>query len=156
MKGKRTDPIFISQFIQESVQKGAETPDQIMDRAKNIIGLIDEEIRGMEAKKITRSKLLDVISSFEKSVKDKTEDAKMLGFFKIRDPMRCKEICELVKNFEYLPMTSWPFSSNDDTTQYNFCIKQLLEARIIIRANYQLLRGERFGEYMTFILHEDQ
>lgn len=149
MRGKKTDPGFISFFIQESVNAGAETPEEIVQRAKKAIAQIDEEIRAIERAKATRSKLLDVIASFEKPVKDKTEDAKILGFFKLRDPQRCKEVCDLLKEHSSLPIASLVDAS------YNFCIKQLLEAKIIMRFEDQLAPGERFGEYMTFVLRED-
>jgi hypothetical protein len=149
MKGKKTDPDFISFFIQESVNAGAETPEDIVQRAKKIVAQIDDEIKAIEHAKATRSKLLDVISSFEKPVKDKTEDAKILGFFKLRDSQRCKEVCDLIKEHNSLPIASLVDAS------YNFCIKQLLEAKIIMRLDGQLMRGERFNEYMTFVLRED-
>lgn len=149
MRGKKTDPGFISFFIQESVNAGAETPEAIVERAKKIIARIDDEIKAIEHAKATRSKLLDVIASFEKPVKDKTEDAKILGFFKLRDPQRCKEICDLIKELESLPTASLVDAS------YNFCIKQLLEAKIIMRSGDHLIHGERFNEYMTFVLREE-
>ncbi len=149
MRGKKADPSFISFFIQESVEDGATTPEEIVQRAKNAIFRIDDEIKAIEQAKITRSKLLDVIAAFEKPVKDKTEDAKILGFFKIRDPQRCKEICDLIKEHESLPTSSLADAA------YNFCIKQLLEAKVIMRLSDHLLRGERFNEYMIFVLRED-
>jgi hypothetical protein len=149
MKGKKADPSFISFFIQESVNDGATTPEEIVQRAKKAIFQIDDEIKAIEHAKATRSKLLDVIAAFEKPIKDKTEDAKILGFFKIRDQQRCKEICDLIKEHESLPTASLTDVS------YNFCIKQLLETKVIMRLSDHLLRGERFNEYMTFVLRED-
>lgn len=154
MKGKKSDPFFISQFIQESVQAGAETPEQIINRAKKIVNQIDVDIKNIEIEKIKRSKLLDVIASFEKPIKDKTEDAKTLDFFKLRDPGRCKEICDLLKEHLSLPILSWT-SFGSDIVQYNFCIKQLLEADIIARIDDKLICGERFNEYIKFVLRED-
>lgn len=154
MRGKKTDPIFVSQFIQESVQAGLETPEEIIERAKKIVEEIDEEIKAIETKKIKRSKLMDVIASFERPVKDKTEDAKILEFFKLRDPQRCKEICDSLKEHLSLPALSWA-SFDSDAASYNYCIKQLLEVKIIMRVSDKLMRGERFDEYMKFVLHEE-
>jgi len=150
MKGKKSDPIFISQFIREAVQAGDETSPQMVERAKSIINQIDEELKGIEAKKIKRSKLLDVINSFEQSsIKDKTEEAKRLDFFKLQEPVICKEICQLLKKQISLPITYWKTFSN--AIQYNYCIKQLLEINDVIRVNDQLKCGERFDDYMQFV-----
>ena len=149
MRGKKSDPEFISKFILGCVEQGMETPEEIVAHAKETINQLDEELRKVDEKRAFRSKLLDVIASFEKPVKDKTEDAKILGFFKLRDPQRCKEVCDLIKEHESLPTASLVDAS------YNFCIKQLLEAKIIVRHEDQLIRGERFNEYMTFVLRED-
>jgi len=148
MKGKKTDPIFVASFIQESVLSGAETPDQIVARAKEMIVEIDEKIKAVEESKRTRSKLLDVIASFEISKKDRTEDAKLLPFFDLKYPYLCRDIC---KEF-WDKFGDWPFGVPiSNSMEYNFCIKQLLEAKVLDRPNGLLGRGERFDEYMRFI-----
>jgi hypothetical protein len=43
---------------------------------------------------------------------------------------------------------------NDPTMR--FSIKQLLECKILSRAGNQVSRGDRFDEYMTFVLREDK
>lgn len=155
MRGKKTDPIFISDFMRESIQEGFQTPDQIVQRAKNIIASIDDEIKAIEAKKITRSKLLDVIATFEKPAKDKTDDAKMLPFFKLSYPLSCKYICELVKK---APVTIGEklqlMGSGDPDPHMKFSVKQLLECGILTRIGNEITRGEMFDEYMKFVLRE--
>jgi len=155
MRGKKADKEFISRFIEGCVDIGLETTDQIVAHAHKEIGYIDEELRSIVAKKKRRSSLLDVIAAFEEEKKDKTEDAKLLGFFKLRDPERCREICETLKENTSLPVQSMT-SFGDGAEAYNFCIKQLLEAQIIIRQGSFLKCGERFNEYMKFVLHEDE
>jgi hypothetical protein len=155
MKGKKTDPAFVARFISECAQEGVDTPDEIVNRAKRLIEDIDIEIKAIETKKLLRSKLLDVIVTFEKPSKDKTEDSRLLSFFKLRDPERCREVCDLIKMHESIPVLSWAAFA-DGAAQFNFCIKQLLEAKIITRAKDQLIRGERFDEYMKFVLREDK
>lgn len=151
MKGKKTDPIFISQFIQESVREGIETPEQIVQRAKKMIEQIDEEIKSIDAKKLTRSKLLDVISSFEKKTVDRTQEAQLLPFFKLEYPKECKEICDAI-------VTYWMIEDNDDATPiHKFCFKQLVDQKVIDRVGKNRFhRGDRFDEYMTFVLQEAQ
>lgn len=157
MRGKKSDPEFVSKFIQESVQAGCETPEQIVNRAKTQIEQIDAEIRSIEAKKATRSKLLDVIIGFEKPVKDKSEDAKLLPFFEFKYPEQCKNICWCLKHeADTLPVNSWAASPmGPDATEHNFSVKQMLEAKVIDRVSDVIIRGERFDEYWKFVLRED-
>lgn len=153
MRGKKTDPAFIAEFISEAVQHGMETTDEIVQDAKKKIAQIDQEIVAMEAKKILRSKLLDVIASFEKTTTNKLEESKILSFFKIQYPQTCKNICELLKESKSLPALSWA-SFGTDAAEHNYCIKQMIEAKIIARTGDLLIRGERFDEYIKFVLRE--
>lgn len=154
MKGKKTDPIFISEFIRAAVQSSQDTPDEIVKRAKSFLADCDRKIKEAEVAKAMRSKYLDVIATFEKPVKDKAEEAKLLEFFNLKNPQICHEICVLIKLHGTIPITS--FRSDDEwPAQYNFCIKQLLEAQVVMRANDALMRGEDFDGYMKFVLHEE-
>jgi len=152
MKGKKTDSAFVAKFISECAQEGRDTPDKIVTFAKQMIADIDEEIRAIEAKKIMRSKLLDVVVIFEKPVKDKTEDAKMLSFFKLENQTTCKFICDMVK--------LKPLSTSDQKLDPDarFAIKQLLECKILNRDTItdHIVMGQRFDEYMKFVLREDK
>lgn len=153
MRGKKADPVFISQFIQESVQSGMETPDQIVQRAKNMIDQIDEEIRAIEIKKAIRSKLLDVIASFEKQTKDKSEEAKLLPLFDLEYPHTCKFLCEIVQKGPIVVGEKLqPLGSGETDPQMKFSIKQLLERKIFSRIGNNITRGERFDDYMKFVL----
>lgn len=153
MRGKKSDSAFVAQFIAESVQQGMETPAQIVQRAKESISQIDEEIKAVEAKKIRRSKLLDVILTFEKMAKDKTEEARLLPFFTLEYPEKCKEICIIMKDSKSLPI-DWATHGTGDATTV-FCFKQMLERKIIDRKGNLLVPGERFSEYWKFVLRED-
>lgn len=151
MRGKKTDPKFVSSFIQECVQSGFETPEQITKYAKHLINQIDEDIKAIERKKIKRSKLLDVIASFDFSKRDKSGDAKLLPFFELKYPEECKRICELLQfEVDKLPALSMA-SFGTNAMERNFSVKQLTEARVIDRVSDQLVRGERFDEYCTFM-----
>ena len=147
MRGKKSDPEYIASFIQESVAQGCDTPEQIVQRAKKVVQEIDEHIRESERLKDIRSKVLDVIFAFEKPVKDKSEEAKMLSFFKIEHPQICKEICSQVK---IKPITL----QDNSNLSYNYAVKQLLEYKVLSRIGNQLIRGSRFDEYITFMLRE--
>lgn len=150
MRGKKADPVFISQFIQESVLQGIESPEQIVLRAKKQIEQIDEEIKSIEIKKSVRSKLLDVINTFEKQIKDKTEEAKLLPLFNLEYPETCKYLCEVIKK-QPIPADPKLYSTSNDLKNI-FAVKQLLERKIIARVDDMLTRGERFDEYLKFVL----
>lgn len=150
MRGKKSDPEFVSRFIQESVKVGAETPQAIAKRAREQIEQIDVEIRAVEAKKTVRSKLLDVVSSFETPDKDKTKEAALLSFFEISNQEKCKSICDMLKIANILPVHS------EIGAEHNFCTKQLIGANIVNRIGDVLVRGERFDEYMKFVMREGE
>lgn len=152
MRGKKSDSAFIAQFIVESVQKGMETPDQIVQRAKDQIEQIDEEIKAIEAKKLLRSKLLDVVLNFEKQAKDKSEEARLLPFFTIQYPDKCKEICVLLRDAKSLPL-DWAIHGQGDAVKV-YCLKQMLERQIILRKDSLIVPGEKFNDYWTFVLRE--
>jgi hypothetical protein len=150
MRGKKTDPVFMSEFIRHCVAGlGMEKSEDILCHAKSIIQEIDEEIRRVEERKVMRSKLLDVVAAFEISSKDKSQEAKLLDFAKLQYPTTCKEICDLLKEDKSLPVSSMQ-SFGEGTVVWNFCIKQLIEAKILERMEDGFRCGERFGEYMTF------
>jgi hypothetical protein len=150
MKGKKSDPVFVAEFIRASVDLGIVTPDDIVSRAQKLIVKIDEEIRAVEDSKKTRAKLLDVISAFENHRKDKMGEMKLLSFFSLEDQPTCKFICDMVK---LKPLSLEEQRLDPDAL---FAIKQLLEAKILLRAGDTIDRGERFDEYMTFVLREDK
>ena len=151
MKGKKADPVFMAEFIGKCIGFGLDTPDKIVTHAKEIIANIDDEIKRIEQEKIYRSKLLSVIENFEKPNRIKTEEEKLLDFFKLEDPKTCKFICDMVK---VKPLTKAQMH-NDSESNIFFCIKQLITYKILSRLNEDsVTRGERFEEYMTFVLRE--
>lgn len=151
MKGKKADPIFMTEFIGKCIGFGLDTPDKIVAHAKTIIIGIDDEIKKIEKDKVYRSKLLSVIENFEKPNRVKTEEEKLLDFFKLEDPKTCKLICDLIK---IKPLTKAEMHTTSESNMF-FCIKQLMTYRILsMIGEGSVSRGERFDEYMTFVLHE--
>ena len=112
-----------------------------------MIQSIDDQIKKIEELKIKRSKLLDVVSTFDTLKKDKTEEAKLLSFFKMEYPALCKSICQQVKNGSIV--------IEPHNYDYNYAIKQLLEYKILFKINNKLIRGDKFDDYMKFVLCED-
>lgn len=151
MKGKKSDPQFISSYITNCIAAGSISPEEIVKRAREEIDAIDFEIRRVERLKIHRSKLLDVIGTFDKVKEDKTREAKILSFFDLKYPEICKKICDtLVKgpiDLQYL--------MGEDHATYNFCIKQLLMYKIVEQNDHLIVCGERYFDYRKFVLQED-
>jgi hypothetical protein len=153
MRGRKTDSQFLSDFISTCTAAEMDTPELIVAYAKSTIANIDEEIKRMERQKIYRSKLLGVIEAFEKaSTAPKMEEIKILSFFKIQNQQICKFICDNLKRgvATVEGLCNLEFSSADIL----FCVKQLLEHKVISKSGNHLLRGEMFDEYLKFVLRE--
>jgi hypothetical protein len=152
MRGRKTDSDFVSNFISESVRLGHDTPEKIVERARKEILGIDEEIKRVEQKKIARAKILDVIATLDRDVKaSKSEEARILSFFKIQNPSVCKFICSHV-NTGVTAIED--LSQKHAVSDIMFCIKQLLEHKIVAKSGAYLLRGETFDDYLKFVLRE--
>lgn len=152
MRGRKSDSVFISDFIANCVQSGHDTAEAIVRQAKRNINSIDAEILRVEKLKAERAKLLDVIATFEKVNKpSRSEEARILSFFKIQQPKICKFICDCMKGgvvaIEHL-------DGQYPTPDIMFCIKQLLEHKVITKSGSHLLRGEAFDDYLRFALRE--
>lgn len=153
MRGKKADTVFISQFVSECIKEGFTTSDEIVKRAKHQLDQIDLEILAIENKKKTRSQLLDVILAFEKQTKDKTKEADKLSFYDLADQNNCRHICGFVKHH--------PFHIDEQRLNHDerFALKQLIERKIIARdwfSTMNIIQGERYNEYMQFILYENK
>jgi len=148
MRGKKADPEFVSSFISRCVGCGVLTPEEIVKEAKAELQKIDDQIRAVETLKTLRPKLLDVIATFDKS-ETKTEDAKLLSFFNIQYPKTCKLICQhLGINYVSEELI------HADSSELKFCHKQLMEYKVITKSSGELVKGEKFDEYMKFVLEE--
>lgn len=153
MRGKKSNPEFVSQFISKCLQQGVITTEEMVKQAKRDIQEIDDKIIEAEKLKAVRSKLLDVILTLDKP-EVKTEEAKLLPLFKLQYPQTCRKICKSMVEID-LDGSSYVSFENKDP-EIVFCIKQLVEAKIIVRIENRLIRGEKFNEYMKIILHEAQ
>lgn len=168
MKGKKSDPIWVAQFITESIEKGLTTPNEILGRAKKLIDEIDEEIKAIEEKKLMRSKLLDVIETFEKhEPEDKTGEAKILELFDLDYPETCQNICKYIDKSDYynLEIDDLYYFKCDEVSlsQVKFAAKQMIKAGILCKLETdnelgigaRLTAGPRFEEYMKYVLQDE-
>jgi hypothetical protein len=152
MRGKKIDTDFLSNFIQESVELGYESPKQILTRAKDIVRDIDDEIKQVELSKIKRSKLLGVIASFDEDVKpSKATEAKVLPFYKLSCPTICKHLCSEIKELGFLDAdviaTEWAVDLN-----IPYSVKQMIEQQILLKVGKYILMGPSFKDYATYAL----
>jgi hypothetical protein len=154
MRGRKVDSEFVSEFISQCVQFQIDTLEGIVKAAQKGIAEIDAEIRHLERQKIRRSKLLDVVSAFEKPSKTHNpDDIKALSFFKIQNQHICKLICDSLK-INVVDIVSITSSSKHTLSDILFCVKQLTEHKVISKSGTHLLRGEQFDEYLKFVLKE--
>ncbi len=152
MKGKKSDPNFLSQFIIDCVSMGKSSSEDMLEHAKKQIQDIDFKIKEVENLKPLRSKLLDVISVFEKTEETNlSKDCKLLLYFKIQNPEICKFVCDLVKDspFKISKIVHSTFSEQDII----FCIKELLENKVLYKSNDHILRGEAYYDYIKNVFH---
>jgi hypothetical protein len=153
MKGKKNDPEFLSLFINQCVQQEYLTPEEMVKAAQQEIAQIDQKILEVERMKIRRSKLIDVITTFQKPNKpSRTEEVRLISFFQIQHPHICKFICDRLKDKPSTKdqLVNTKFSIHN----LNFCIKQLLEHKVIAKIGDSFLRGDMFEEYLKFVLRE--
>lgn len=154
MRGKKIDTEFLSNFIIKCVSRNKPSQEQIVELAKSEIAEIDSQIKEVEKLRIIRSKLLDVVSTFEKTTVSHKEEAKILSFFRIQNPKICKFICDILKDktvkVDALQSKEFQF------TDIVFCIKQLIEHKVVSKVGDHLLKGDMFDEYAKFVLRENQ
>ena len=150
MKGKRLDQEFIGQYISDCISKNIISSDDMVSHAKQRINEIDGKIKEVEFLKQERSKLLDVIQSFQRTEKtNNSKEIKILSLYKIASPNLCRLICENIDRLEIKELHGY---SRLDVLS---CIKQLIEHKVLSKSGSKLTRGELFSEYCSFVLKMD-
>jgi len=155
MRGRKIDSEFLSQFITECISDNKISTDDIIKCAKIQIESIDEKIKEVEKLRLRRGKLLDVVLTFEKTDNArKVYESKVLSFFNIQNPHVCKFICDDMRTtaIKLEDLYNRGYYIQDII----FCVKQLIEYKVISRAGDYLLRGELFQEYLKFVLRDSQ
>lgn len=153
MKGKRTDFMFVASFIEKCVSNNLVSTNEIINYAKSEINLIDNKIKEVEELKKTRSKLLDVIFTFENKISlPKIQDYKVLQLFNLKNKNVCKLICDQIRNGP-LEIGLLIFDQYDQT-DINYCIKQLIDYKIISKVGNHILQGNMYNAYMINVMCE--
>jgi hypothetical protein len=156
MRGRKVDSDFLTEFITECVSNNKPSTDDIIKEAKYQITVIDNKIKEVEKLRLTRGKLLDVVLTFEESVSNnlkKNDESKALSFFNIQNPHICKFICDNMIN-SAITLESL-YNKGHSIEDVIFCIKQLLEHKVISKAGNYLLRGDMFQNYCKYVLQQD-
>jgi hypothetical protein len=155
MRGRKKDSEFLCDFISSCVKNGKTSSDDITAEAKTIISDIDGKIIEVEKLKLIRSKLLDVVLFFDKTIvqgNQLSKEAKILSLFKIPNQNICKFICNNIK--KSATKISDLQKSSFNIADLNFSIKQLLDNKVILKTNETLLKDEYFNDYMKLVLRE--
>jgi len=151
MRGRKIDSEFLSNFIAECVSKNKITQKDIALEAKSKISEIDTKIQEVETLKKIRSKLLDVVFTFDDIKKSSKNDIGILPFFKINNLHICKFICDLILK-DHCKITDLKNNDTYKNSDIIFCIKQLIKYNIILRINDNFTKGKEFDNFMQFIL----
>jgi hypothetical protein len=153
MRGKKIDAEFVSNFIINCALSGKSSSTEIIASAKAHIEDIDRKIKAVEELKITRSKLLDVILSFDKVEKAKPSnlDKQVISFYDIKDLHIGKYICDLIKNKDKIKVSNIQGFKDTDV---NWCIKQLILHKIICKKQDFLSKDDEFDNFMYFVMKE--
>ena len=151
MKGKKVDAVFLSQFIEDCLTNNIVSNEEILKSAQDQILEIDNKIKEVENLKKKRSKLLDVILTFNSNKKDRKEDIRILQFYKIKNHDISFLICNQIKNGEISinDLNSGNYCASD----FNFCIKQLIEHKVLNLSKDILLKGSMYNLYTSQVIH---
>lgn len=149
MKGKKIDTIFLSKFISECIKNNIVSSDDMIKLAKNKISSIDTQIKKIENLKILRSKLLDIVLTFEDPEKYLKKDAMILSFYMIKNRDICEFICQSIKNNKI--NINNLYNDRHSRIDIIFSIKRLIENKIISKENDIISKDVMFDNYYKFL-----
>lgn len=160
MRGKKIDTNFVADFVASCVKEGHVLSEAICTSANEKIAEIDKQIKEVEELRKLRSKLCDVIISFDTTdkVKDKSIDRDILTFHSINDKnLSLAIIVAMEKNNKEI---SYEFASLAEFSQPDaviFTIKQMSKTKIVRilggghHGNNFLVPGDNYWDYKAFL-----
>ena len=154
MKGKRTDSEFVSNFIENCICNNIFLAEDMLNLAKSKILEIDKKIIEAENLKKIRSKLLDVVSNFESNKSINMENSKILHLFNVKDKNLSCIICNAIKQ-EPAQVLNF-YEKGYSVSDINFCIKQLIELKVIHKVGNFLLPDVMFDSYINNVMCENK
>jgi len=153
MRGKKIDSEFLCNFIIECTTKNITSTDAILNQARQQISEIDLKIKEVEELKHLRSKLLDIVVSFDKTIKNKTNEAKIIKCFDIKNQNICRFICKSIKD-EGLDILELK-KSKYDWQEILFNLKLLFINDVLYKSENLIYKNNSFEDYMRIVLKED-
>lgn len=154
MKGKKPDQEFITNYIANCIENGISSSDDILQQTIDQIKIIDDKIKEVEHLKNKRSKLLDIISIFNKKNECDGDDKMMLSFYRMTNIGCLKSICNCIRNVSVLKINSEEYLeilTRYTKEEFCVCIKQLIENNIIIRNDIGFIPGILFNKYISML-----
>lgn len=148
MKGKKIDNLFVNNFLSECILNNQTSIEDIVSVAQKQIHEIDEKLKESNNLKILRSKLLDVIYTFQKPNKKQNNFEHILPLFKIHNPNVCKILLHQIKNDGCI------ISHYLNNLDFVFALKQLVEYKVLSKKEDSFVPGEFFDDYLFFVLKE--
>lgn len=151
MKGKKADSNFVSSFIEDCIGRSIYLTDDILNSARDKIAEIDSKIKEVEELKKLRPKLLDVVDTLSEKSKN-VNNPNILNLFKVKDKNLSKTICDLVK---VQPVNENLVKSIGVAVEdINFCIKQLIDLKVLNKNGKFISKGEMFSIYLEKVFIE--
>ena len=147
MRGKKIDVDFVSTFITDCVIKDISLSEDICKEAKLQIADIDAEIRRVEDLKIRRSKLNDVVITFDKLKISNSKEKEHLSFFEVKDKNLANLICKFIPSECTLLLSHIRYNRGSCL----LVIEELLRLNILSRNNNILNKGLLFDDYKNFL-----
>jgi hypothetical protein len=151
MKGKKSNIEFVSSFMNECIKNGISSSEDIVKEASKRIEEMEIKIQEAEKMKIIRSNLIDVIDSFSnKKIYNTSNEIIYLDLFSLQLPEICQKIVAIVAE---KPQKISDFLENSNFEKENllFCLKQLVEHRVLVKIGDIFTRGIRFDNYQKII-----
>ena len=150
MRGKKIDNNFVANFVSSCVKDGVCLPNLISSRAKQEMNEIDEKIKSILNLKERRSKLLDVVLSFEEpKLKDDIKEELEFQFNQLGNKISSKALIDDIAN---MGKQSVVFSDAEEKPPLFYIIKKLLKLKVLIQAKNNFYRpGINFQLYKEFL-----
>ena len=143
MKGKKIDKEFVSKYLENSINYGFSSINEILEITKARLETIDFHLSNIENIKKQRSKLVDVLSMFDKASKKNNNTKADLDFFNIRNLNHCLKICSNIDSINNVDLSD---------IRIVFTIKELISLNILAYdENNILVKDVNFEKFMIFL-----
>lgn len=152
MRGKKIDIDFVAKFVTSCVAMSKCSEQEIIAEAKKDIKDIDKKIKEAEELKKHRSKLCDVISSFDDAKKNNSKEKQVLDFYSIANKKLAKDITDLVAKKNPCNKHYMNVYFIHSVSEVKNIIKQLIKLDILKKEGVNFLSlGKNYLDFKIFI-----